>query len=297
MKVKNLLKTSVSAAFLVSALNSVAVLADTSMWKVSKGNDYVYIGGTVHMLPESAFPLPAEFAAAYNATDTLVLEANLPEPTDTEAQTLLLREMAYSDGRSLAKVLSPEVYERVGEYFSTYGIQLQQLDGYKPGFIVVQMMALEMMKAKMDGEGVDSYFDKQAKADGRKLMYLETVESQINLLANMGNGYEDAFIKMNMDLFGDYEQYYTDMISAWRTGNTDQLNKLVLEPARTLDPLIYQDIFVKRNTAWLPLIKQMFDNGSKELVLVGGGHLAGEHSVLVLLEREGYAVEQVTLSN
>lgn len=293
MKLKKFFKVSFGAALLATAFSSASVLADTSMWKVSKGKDYIYVGGTVHMLPESAFPLPAEFDAAYKATDTLVLEANLPEPTDTEAQTQMLGAMAYSDGRTLSEVLSPEVYQRVNEYFSTYGIQLQQLDGYKPGFIVVQMMALEMMKAKMAGEGVDSYFDKQAKADGKPLIYLETVESQINLLANMGSGYEDAFVKMNMEQFSDFEQYFTDMIAAWRIGDITQLNELIVEPARQLDPVLYQEIFVKRNTAWLPKIEQMFGNSSKELVLVGGGHLVGEHSVLVLLQQAGYKVQQV----
>jgi hypothetical protein len=40
----------------------------------------LYIGGTVHALPPSAFPLPPEFEKAYNATDTLVLEAKMSAP-------------------------------------------------------------------------------------------------------------------------------------------------------------------------------------------------------------------------
>ena len=39
----------------------------------------------------------------------------------------------------------------------------------------------------------------------------------------------------------------------------------------------------------------MFGNNNKELVLIGGGHLAGEHSVLALLQQSGYKLEQVSL--
>jgi len=297
MKLKKIFKVSFAAALLATAFSSASVLAETSMWKVSKGNDYLYIGGTVHLLPESSFPLPAEFDAAYQATDTLVLEVKMPDPTDTAAQTAVLQAMSYNDGRSLAKVLSPEVYQQVSDYLAPYGVQLQQLDGFKPGFVVSQMLALEMMKAQMAGEGVDSYFDKKAQADGKTMAYLETVESQFNLLANMGEGYEDAFLKMNLEQFAYFENYFAATITAWRAGDMAELDKLVLQPARELDPVMYQALFVKRNNAWLPQIEQMFGNDSKELVLVGGGHLAGEHSVLALLEQAGYQVQQLTLDD
>lgn len=293
MKLNTLVTRCCGAFLLGSALLSTNALAQSSVWKVSKGDDYLYIGGTVHLLPPSAFPLPPEFEQAYNATDTLVLEAKMPAPDDTAAQTAMIQAMAYSDGRSLSKVLSPEVYQQVSDYFAPYGVQLQQLDGYKPGFIMLQMLALEMMKAQMAGEGVDVYFDKKAQADGKAQAYLETVESQIELLANMGEGYEDAFIQMNLAQFGDFKAYFSAMIDAWRAGDMAKLDELAVKPARELDPVLYQALFVKRNQAWLPQIKQMFGNTEKELVLVGGGHLAGEHSVLALLKQAGYKVEQL----
>lgn len=295
MKLRTLFKASFGTLVLASAVVSTAALAETSVWKVSKGSDYLYVAGTVHLLPKSAFPLPAEFATAYKDTDTLVLETKIPEPTDTALQTAMLKAMTYSDSRSLSKVLSPEVYKQVSDYFAPYGVQLQQLDSYKPGFIMIQMLALEMMKAQMNGEGVDSHFDKQAKIDGKPQLYLESVDSQISLLANMGEGYEDSFMKMNLEQFGDFKQYFSAMIDAWRTGDMAKLNTLAVEPARQMDPKLYQALFVQRNQNWLPQIEKMFGNNSKELVLIGGGHLAGEHSVLALLQQSGYKLEQVSL--
>ncbi len=295
MKLKTLFKVSLGTLVLASAVLPTAALAETSVWKVSKGSDYLYVAGTVHLLPESAFPLPAEFTKAYKDTDTLVLETKIPEPTDTALQTAMLKAMTYNDSRSLSKVLSPGVYKQVSDYFAPYGVQLQQLDSYKPGFIMIQMLALEMMKAQMNGEGVDSHFDKQAKIDGKPQLYLESMESQISLLANMGEGYEDSFMKMNLEQFGDFKQYFSAMIDAWRSGDMAKLNTLAVEPARQMDPKLYQALFVQRNQNWLPQIEKMFGNHSKELVLVGGGHLAGEHSVLALLKQSGYKLEQVSL--
>lgn len=292
MKLSSIVKA-ICASAVIGLASSGAAQAQTAMWKVSKGNDYVYIGGTVHLLPESAFPLPVEFETAYQATDTLVLETTLPDPADTEAQMAMLKALSYSDGRKLSDVLSAEVYQKLTDYFAPYGVQLQQLDGYKPGFVMLQMLALEMMKAQMSGEGVDAFYDKKAKQDGKKQLQLESIESQIALLANMGEGYEDAFIKMNLAQFDDFKNYFDSMIAAWRAGDMTKLDELVVKPAQDMDPVLYQALFVARNQAWLPQIEQMFGNADKELVLVGSGHLAGEDSVLALLRRAGYNIQQL----
>ena len=293
MKQQSLFKTGRLALLLGAVLISTTTWAETSLWKVSKGDDYLYVGGTVHFLPESAFPLPPAFETAYQATDTLVLETKLPEPNDTALQAAMMQAMAYQDERRLSTVLSSDVYQQVASYFAPYGVQLQQLDAYKPCFIVLQMLGLELMKSQMAGEGVDAYFDKKARAEGKTLAYLESVESQIQLLANMGEGYEDAFMTMNLQQFSDFKTYFSAAISAWRVGDMQELNDLMVQPARELDPILYQALFVARNQNWLPQIQNMFGNDQKELVLVGSGHLAGEHSVLELLQQAGYQVEQV----
>ena len=37
----------------------------SSVWKVTKGEDTVYVGGTIHILPITEFPLPSQFMKAY----------------------------------------------------------------------------------------------------------------------------------------------------------------------------------------------------------------------------------------
>lgn len=288
--IKTLIATSLSAALMCSATASAA----TSVWKVSKGNDYLYLGGTVHILPESAFPLPAEFEQAYKDTDTLVLEAKMPTTDDTSSQASMLQAMSYTDGKQLSDHLSPEVNQQLAEYFTQYGIQLSQLENFKPGFIMLQIMAIEMQKAQITGIGVDSHFDKRAQQDNKAQLYLESLESQIHLLANMGQGYEDSLIKLSLEQSGHYKKYIDDIIAAWRVGDIASLENVLVAPIQDLDPQMYQDLLVKRNQAWLPKIEQMFGNEQRELVLVGAGHMAGQHSVIALLQAAGYQIEQVT---
>ena len=84
---------------------------------------------------------------------------------------------------------------------------------------------------------------------------LQDVSTTFKLLANMGEGYEDAFIRMNLAQFGDFKAYFAAMVAAWRAGDMAELDKLAVQPARELDPILYQALFVQRNNAWLPQFK------------------------------------------
>ena len=58
-------------------------------------------------------------------------------------------------------------------------------------------------------------------------------------------------------------------------------------------PRIYDLLLKNRNQRWIPQIETMFADDNTEFVLVGVLHLAGEHSVLAMLESKGYKVTQL----
>jgi uncharacterized protein YbaP (TraB family) len=53
------------ATLLATSLTTQAA----SVWKVTNGENVTYFGGTVHILKEENFPLPAEYDKAYAASD------------------------------------------------------------------------------------------------------------------------------------------------------------------------------------------------------------------------------------
>lgn len=278
---------------MVAMVSSYSALADTSMWKVSKGNDFIYLGGTVHLLPPSAFPLPEEFDIAYKAADTLVFEAKTPEPGDNQAQIRMMQAFSYADGKRLSKVLSPEVYAKLDAYFKTVGVPLANLDGFKPAFVMLTMLQIEMKKAQLNGEGVDAHYMARAKKDNKTTQYLETLDEQIALLAGMGETDPDQFIQLQLEQVKDYKSYFNQLVAAWRAGDLASLKTLVVDETIKFDPKMYDDVFTKRNNNWQPKIERMFGNKERELVLVGAGHMAGPDGVLALLEKAGYKIEKM----
>ena len=287
---KPLIKTLFNVALILASFIAAPAFAETSLWKVSKNNDYLYLGGTVHILPASQFPLPKEFEIAYNDSTSLVLEANMPDPTDQAAQLAMIQKLAYKNGKKLSDVISPETFNKLKKYLSQSGIDIEQYNGFKPGFIVTIMVMIEAQKANLAGEGVDVYFAQRAKKDARAMEYLESVDFQLDLFSNMGAGNEDEFIKISLSQMHEFEAVFKNILPAWRSGDIKMLNELVVEPIISDDPKSYQSMFVNRNNNWLPKIEAMFNDKDREFVLVGAGHLVGKDSVINLLKAKGYKV-------
>ena len=85
-------------------------------------------------------------------------------------------------------------------------------------------------------------------------------------------------------------------LRAWRAGDLNQVDQLILAPMKAEDAQTYLQMFTARNQAWLPQIQALFGNKEQELVLVGLGHLAGPDGLLALLQQAGYQVEAFRLT-
>ena len=292
MKTTKLKKWLSTFALVGAAITSTHSQAG-SVWSVEKGDDIVYIGGTIHLLPPSEFPLPKQFDEIYAKSDSIVLEAKLPDPADTQAQMQMIQAMSFEPGKTLQDVLSPETFTALKDYFATMGVDVAQMAQFKPGFIATIMLAMEAQKAQMAGEGVDAYFAKRASEEGRPQEYLETLAFQTQMLASQGAGDEDRFIKTNLQHTEDFVPVMKALIKAWRAGDEATLNELVIDRMKQQSPEMFKTLLTERNNDWTGKIERMFGDQDKEFVLVGVGHLIGEQSVIAQLKNKGYKVTKL----
>ncbi len=276
---------------LFAGLFSQQIFAETSVWKVSKGDDFIHVAGTVHLLPASEYPLPSAFTQAYQQSQTVVLEAPLPATMAEQQQ--MMQQLQYSGGKTLSTQLNPKVRTELSEYLLSLGVPLAMVDQFKPGFVSMQLTILEMAKAGLVGDGVDQYFLTQAKKDSKSLAYLETLSFQIDLIANLGAEDPNTFIKMSIDEAKTSSDLLKKLIKAWRSGDMNFIHSEVLLKTQQQDPATYRLMFSDRNQRWLPHLAEMFTQPGHEFVLVGAAHLPGDEGVLKLLSQAGYKLEQI----
>ncbi|MUH72821.1 TraB/GumN family protein [Psychrosphaera haliotis] len=290
---KNLIKKSLKATVLASVLATSFSSFSNTVWEVKKGEDVVHIGGTVHLLPITEYPLPSAFTDTYQAADSIVLETKLPTPDDQAGQMAMLKAMAYADGETLSQHLSEQTNESLKQYFSAVGIEFEKLNKFKPGFISSMILNIETQKAGMAGAGVDMYFSQLANQDNKSIEYLETLDFQINMLANMGVGNEEYAIKHNLAEAEEIVPLLKKLIKAWRVGDENAINELALVQMKEQFPSSFKAMMTDRNLDWVPKIEALFNDDDQEFVLVGAAHLVGEDSVIEQLKDKGYKVTKL----
>ena len=284
---------SITSLGLLLVLFSQALIADSPVWKIEKNGQQFFIGGTIHVLAASDYPLPSTFDQAYRQSAKLVLETDMQKLQSPEFQAAMLRELTYSDGRNLQKVLDRSTYRGLEQFFSERGIPMEAIVNFKPGMVVTMMTMVELQRLGIDGIGVDAYYSARAIEDRKKLGELEPVETQIAFLANMGAGQENEMLSFSL---GDVEQLPAMMKSmkdAWRRGDLKKLEKLGISYLKIDFPEIYKTLLVDRNNAWIPKIEAMARTKEIELILVGALHLAGVDGLLAQLKARGYQIHKM----
>jgi len=279
--------------FLLTFSITNRVIADSAVWQITSGSNSVYLGGTVHLLRPSDYPLPEEYEQAYQNSSQIYFETDLSAMSDLSVQTQMLQQLTYQDGRSLKGVLSIEAYAALSDYTNEAGVPLMMLEKFKPGMVVSTLQVMEFRRIGFTPEGVDAYFNTRAISDAKFIGQLETVMEQIGFLASMGEGNESEFILLSLRDLEETADLMDGMIAAWRSGNNSELADLFVKEMKNEAPELYNSLLRQRNLNWIPQIDQMLRDNDTEFVLVGAAHLVGDEGLLKLLEVKGYQVTQL----
>ena len=100
-------------------------------------------------------------------------------------------------------------------------------------------------------------------------------------------------IKSSIRDTNNFQSIWKEMLSAWRSGDLEKLEKLGIDEMQRDFPSLYQTMLVKRNKAWFSDLKQMIETKDIEFILVGALHMAGDDGLISMLTKAGYKVEQL----
>ncbi len=272
---------------------SLPSVAETSLWKISRGDSTLYLGGTIHVLRESDYPLPTAYQRAFDEAGIIGFETDLRTIQDATFQSRLLAAARYPDGEDLSTHLSARALQALRSWSQKANIDLAALLPFKPAVAMLSLMHLELRRLGVTARGVDEYFMRQAETQGKPILGLETGDQQIRFLAELGMGFESEFILHSLAEIEQLESMLVTMISMWRNGDNDGLEDTFVTPLQQEYPGIYRSLLLERNRNWVPQLEALLQTSEIELVLVGVAHLPGADGLLNQLRVRGYAIEQL----
>lgn len=290
----NLFKTIAAALFI-----AVAVPASSQVLYKVEGNGLSspsYVFGTHHLAPISVLD---QFGAKapYESASQVVGEIDMTQDQMALAQAMQPHMMAPADS-TLSKVIAPEDFTVISEEFKKWapmqGMELSMLDMMKP-MAVTTMIAATMAQQAMPGfnpaEQLDSWFQLQGKAAGKKIIPLETVEQQATLLFDTTPiSYQAEAL---VELLKDPSEALENTKALTEAYNNQDLDKMLkLSEDEDEHPEFMIALLDKRNADWLTKLPAIFKEGPT-FVAVGALHLAGDKGIVEGLRKLGYKVTPV----
>jgi uncharacterized protein YbaP (TraB family) len=274
------------------AFISVSATAETSLYEITKGDQKMYLGGTIHVLRNSDYPLPPEFEQAYENAKILVLETDLKKASSPEFGQQMAQAFMYSDGKNLSQDLKPALWKELQAFSDKRQFPLGQMSMFKAMFVSLSLSIAEMQRQGFGvGQGVDSYFYQKAILSGKATQELETTGDVLTHLTALADVDANVIIKATLRDLHKMDSMLEKSVGYWRAGELEKLDKAMAADMRKETPEIYQQLLVVRNQAWLPKIEQMFTTPEVELVLVGSLHLSSKDGLLAQLKQRGYNIK------
>lgn len=263
-----------------------------AMWTLRTDKATVYFLGSFHILPPSVtWRDDTRIHTALAEAEAVLFEVDLDEMDKPEVAANIVRRATLPDGKTLRDVLTPETYGALTLTAGKFGMDMARLEPMQPWLAASGLLVGYMASKGADpGSGVDSTLTRDAKVAGRRVVGLETIDEQLDVLGTLSKEDPDLMITDMIRFLDDSTGLLQQVLTAWRTGDADAMDRLIREDLDKHEG-VYDRFLTRRNAAWVPKIDALIKNGGTYFVVVGAGHLVGDKSVIALLRAKGYAIE------
>ena len=288
---------SVAAPFLATALLLTASLChgEPAAWQVrSSDGGELWLLGSVHYLRESDYPLPETVDRLYLHSESLVMEIDLDDLNVPVVQAAFAQAGTLASGRTLRDVLDPGLYSDTEAYAADLGLDLAAIAGFEPWLVALTLMDLGMGTLGFRADlGLEQELLLRAVDDGKEILGLESIDDQIRIFDGLPEAAQADLLAQTLVELIEAQVVMDELIEAWRDGSLDLLASRLAADFEEF-PELQRAIVDDRNRAWLTTLRELLEEETRYLVVVGALHLVGEESVVELLRQEGYTV---TLAN
>lgn len=276
-----------------------------ALWKLStESGKTVYFMGSMHALPDEAYPLPEVIMYAYNSSDAIAVECDtVAYQEDLDAQIKLSADLMYRDGSTIKDHISAELYETLVKKTTEWGIYSKMYDYFKPAMwqSLIETYFIEQSDIKSEN-GFDVYFMNQAKKDGKKIIEVESVDFQMNMLI----GFSDTINSLILEsyLTTDKDEYVAELeelYQMWATGDVEGVfeSEEIDESEFSAEELdAYADynkqMLTDRNVTMANKLVELSKGDENVFYMVGLAHFGGDDGILKLLDDAGITYERVS---
>lgn len=265
--------------------------AEPALWAIKDHDSTIYILGSIHILRPGTEWRSPKIDKAFAASQDLVLE--VVGADDAAAMQAILPKYGIDLTTRLSTRLDAADRERLAAAVAATGTPPQAVEVMRPWLASMSLSTLPLVKAGFDPKaGVELTLTAQAKAAGKPISGLETLEQQIRFLADLPPPVELAMLKATLEDFDKSVPMTEQMLAAWLAADQERLAAVFLAEGGLDDPAVYEAMLARRNRDWAGQLKAKLAGSGTSFVTVGAGHLVGADSLQAELAKLGVIAER-----
>lgn len=260
-----------------------------------------YIVGTYHLAPASFVDEIAGVTEALQSVDVVCGELDISTIMGDASQALA-EAMMLPDNQYITDILTEEQLTRLNGYMmEVVGMDFnnpmcnKSLGRLRPYALAMNLEVVEFAKITPGFNPlklIDNHFKTEATKMGKRVLGLETVEAQIEVL--FGNTSIEDEVEALMEIVDNPEATHEAMkalANAYFAQDIEAIGTYIAG-VEAGDVEAWELICVRRNYNWIAQMPAIMEE-QPTLFVVGAAHLVGEEGILALLQDAGYSVTAV----
>jgi hypothetical protein len=260
------------------------------VWRVTNVRAPFYLVGSFHNLRGNDFPLAPVYREALTNSKRLVFEY---DPGERELFAAKFREAGLCPpGTDIRNEIHPETLALLLRYLSSNHMAFDDVKDLKPWALALRIWSRRGRASVVGTRAVDDYLSYQARRLGKQTRGLETVDQHIAFWKNMLQLDGESLLLATILRRDQISVRFDETRSAWKRGDVATLSATA-ESLRENNHRIAQRLLDQRNRRWLPRIEAEMKTGIPTAIVAGAGHFSGTNSVIDLLQKRGYKIEQL----
>ena len=251
--------------------------------------------GSIHVGRADLYPLAPAIEAAYKESEAVAVEADV---TDFTAIAPLMAMAMLPADQSVGAMLSPAQNRQLDRVLARINLPRVAADRMKPWLLGLMLSIMEMQRLGLSAAERYRYASaaKRARTDGKKVVELESLKSQFDLLDGLSQ--EESLAVLLGALEPIAKQQFKPMFEGngrWpgRTAMWPRCADLIDEniPNDAVSRRLNDKLLAQRNRGMVERVVSLAD-AKPALVVVGAAHLVGPDSLLELLKARGFRIKQ-----
>jgi hypothetical protein len=271
------------------------------VWRVTNAKAPFYLVGSIHALSKNDYPLPHAYEIALRESKRFLFEFDPNRHVEFEKKFAAAGK--YPRGQNIRSKIDPELLTWLRQNITAIipddrrarrgqnGNFDSELN-YKPWWIAQHLVGPVTYSKSSLTHGLDNYFVDHAIRTKKEIAGLESVDEHVAVMGGLSDRDSEFILRDALEQPDNAEKEFSRMHKAWLKGDTDAL-WAGDSHLRTQAPWIAARFVDSRNTKWIPRIEAELKRGKPTAIVAGALHFSGPNSVVKLLEKRGYTIEQL----